>query len=237
MSWLERTRTAALAPHDPGGLRVSEGEVTTVATAVVEGRPVAVSGSEGRAVQVWDLTAAHSVGTRLRGHTDEVPAVATGVVAGRPVVVTGSCGLQGGALLVRDLATGEPLGAPMRGTSRFLSAAVTELDGRPVTVTTSFDPTVQVWDLVDRRHVRDIPRPPGEEARAVGVLDDRTVVVTGSSLPPLHIWDLATHVRDLATGEQLGEPLRGTSGDGTALAVGTVEGRRVLVTGDRHERC
>jgi hypothetical protein len=65
--------------------------VGAVATAVVDGRTVAVTCSEDRTVRVWDLATGRSVGEPLTGPNDsEVRAVATGSVDGRSVAVTGS---------------------------------------------------------------------------------------------------------------------------------------------------
>ncbi|MGW3498023.1 hypothetical protein [Streptomyces sp. NPDC001020] len=66
--------------------------VWAVATAVVDGHPVAVTGSHDHTVRVWDLTTGQPIGEPLTGHTREVEAVAAAVVDGRPVAVavTGS---------------------------------------------------------------------------------------------------------------------------------------------------
>ncbi|MFJ5725008.1 hypothetical protein ACIQCZ_34590, partial [Streptomyces sp. NPDC093149] len=80
------------------------GGVEAVATAVVDGRPIAVTGGWDRTVRVWDLTTGQQVGEPLTGHTDRVVAVATGVVEGRPVAVTGG---WDETVRVWDLATGQ----------------------------------------------------------------------------------------------------------------------------------
>ena len=53
-------------------------DLIAVATPVVDGRPVAVTGSQDRMAQVWDLTAPDPVGVPLKGPTGQVPAVALG---------------------------------------------------------------------------------------------------------------------------------------------------------------
>ncbi|MFB7081104.1 hypothetical protein ACFCYO_27175, partial [Streptomyces sp. NPDC056308] len=80
------------------------GAVCAVATAVVDGRPVAVTGSVDETVRVWDLTTGQPIGEPLTGHTGAVCAVATAVVDGRPVAVTGSVDET---VRVWDLATGQ----------------------------------------------------------------------------------------------------------------------------------
>ncbi len=57
--------------------------VNAVATAVVGGRPVAVTACDDHTVRVWDLATGRAT-VVLRGHTETVNAAATAVVAGRP---------------------------------------------------------------------------------------------------------------------------------------------------------
>ncbi|MEV6855422.1 hypothetical protein AB0M89_16660, partial [Streptomyces microflavus] len=120
------------------------GAVNAVATAEVDGRPVAVTGSDDRTVRVWDLTTGRTV-PALTGHTGAVNAVATAEVDGRPVAVTGS---DDRTVQVWDLTTGHRVGEPLTGHTGAVNAVATaEVDGRPVAVTGSDDRTVRVWDL------------------------------------------------------------------------------------------
>ncbi|MET7303567.1 hypothetical protein ABZS54_32640, partial [Embleya sp. NPDC005575] len=83
--------------------------VTGVATAVVRGRPVAVTGGRDGA-RVWDLITREPIGEPLAEH---VSAVATGLLDGRPVAaIGGSTGApdERGAVRVWDLTTRTPLG-------------------------------------------------------------------------------------------------------------------------------
>ncbi|MGH3807071.1 MAG: hypothetical protein ACRDRU_10645 [Pseudonocardiaceae bacterium] len=77
--------------------------VVAVATTVLDGRPVAVTGSWDTTVRVWDLGTGSPIGDPLTGHTDTVGAVATAVLDGRPVAVTGSWDTT---VRVWDLGTG-----------------------------------------------------------------------------------------------------------------------------------
>ncbi|MFB7062051.1 hypothetical protein ACFCXV_14310, partial [Streptomyces sp. NPDC056300] len=127
------------------------GGVCAVATGLVEGRPVAVTGSADETVRVWDLATGRPLGEILTGHTGPVEAVAIGMVEGRPVAVTGSADQS---VRVWGLSTGQPISEPLTGhTGPVYAAATGVVEGRPVAVTGSADETVRVWDLVTGRPV------------------------------------------------------------------------------------
>ena len=210
------------APHR--ALTGHTGGVMAVAVAVLEGRPVVVSGSDDHTVRVWDLATGTPVGAPFTGHTDGVMAVAVAVLEGRPVVVSGS---WDDTVRVWDLATGTPVGDPFTGhTSSVSAVAVAELEGRPVVVSGSIDDTVRVWDLATGTPVGDpfTGHTAGVRAVAVAVLEGRPVVVSGSIDDTVRVWDLAT-------GTPVGAPFTGHTHYVRAVAVAVLEGRPVVVSG------
>ncbi|MET8361786.1 hypothetical protein [Micromonospora sp. NPDC005171] len=62
-----------------------EGAISTLAIAVVDDRPVAVTGGT---VRVWDLADGRAVCAPLTGHRDSVRKVVTSTLGGRPVAVS-----------------------------------------------------------------------------------------------------------------------------------------------------
>ncbi|MGV9310611.1 WD40 repeat domain-containing protein [Streptomyces sp. NPDC003691] len=206
--------------------------VVAVATAVVAGRPVAVTGSHDRTVRVWDLATGEQIGEPLTGHTDAVAAVATVVVAGRPVAVTGS---HDATVRVWDLITREPVGEPLTGHTNWVVAlAATVVDGRPVAVTSSTDGTLRRWNLSTGAQLGD-PMPGHKDlvgAVATAVVDGRTVAVTGSHDATVRVWDLDTGEQiGERIGRQIGDPLAGRDGEVSAVATAVLDGRAVAVTG------
>jgi WD40 repeat protein len=196
--------------------------VRAVATAMVDGRPVAVTSSKDATVRVWDLATGRQVGEPLTGHARSVLGVATAVVDGRPVAVTGS---KDATVRVWDLATGRQVGGPLTGhTSGVRAVATAVLDGRPVAVTGSKDATVRVWDLATGRQVGEplTGHTSGVRAVATAVVDGRPVAVTGS-------WDGEVRMWSLATGEWVGKPLTGHSREVAGVATAVLDGRRVAV--------
>ncbi|MQA27713.1 MAG: hypothetical protein GEU94_20155, partial [Micromonosporaceae bacterium] len=122
-----------------------EGLVRAVAIAHLDGRPVAVTGSDGGAIRIWDLSTGRPHRQPLTGHTGWVNAVAIAHLDGRPVAVTGG---SDGAIRIWDLSTGRPHRQPLTGHTGSVNAvAIAHLDGRPVAVTGGSDGAIRIWDL------------------------------------------------------------------------------------------
>ncbi|TQE37560.1 hypothetical protein Sipo8835_07520 [Streptomyces ipomoeae] len=100
-----------------------------LATAMLEGRPIVVTGSSGDAeARLWDLATGHPIGAPLTGHTEGLTVMATTVLDGRPVAVSGS---QDKTVRVWDLRTGQQIGAPLTGhTGRVEAVAAAVVAGR-----------------------------------------------------------------------------------------------------------
>ena len=104
--------------------------------------------------------------------------------------------------------------------------ATTELDGRPVAVSGSYDDTLRIWDIESgatvgaplNGHGTDV------ESVAVGELNGRPVAVSGADDYALRVWDLTTQA-------PLGDPLTGHSGWVEGVTVTQLDGRPVVVSG------
>ncbi|MFE7476647.1 WD40 repeat domain-containing protein, partial [Streptomyces sp. NPDC057575] len=168
---------------DPRRLRSLTGHtgvVGVVATVMLDGRAIAVTGGQDGEVRVWDLATGEQVGEPLVGHTATVEAVATAVVDGRVVAVTGS---GDGEVRVWDLATGEQVSGPLKGHTATVEAVATAVvDGRAVAVTGSFGGEALVWDLATGGYAcKPLQGHTGwVTAAATAVVDGRVVAVTGS---------------------------------------------------------
>ncbi|MBT2545214.1 hypothetical protein J7E99_32050 [Streptomyces sp. ISL-44] len=175
-----------------------DGPVTAVGTAIVGGRPVAVSGSRDNTVRIWDVATGVQLHDPVTGHTDpvssvtaEVLSVATAVADGKAVALTLHADE---AVLVWDLATGREAGEFVRVVED------TVLDGRRAVLTLGAEGTLRVWDPLSGRQVNAFP-----SAIDVATLDDgRRAVVT---LDRTDV-DRTVEVWDLARGRQVGESLR-----------------------------
>ena len=133
---------------------------------------------------------------RLRGRWEQgAPVLAVAFSPdGRTALVAG----EDHAARLRDVATGRPIGRPMRHDGLVKSAAFSP-DGRTV-LTGSFDGTARLWDALTGEPVG---RPLRHEAQVTSVAfspDGRRVLVG--------CWDRAAWLWDLASGRRVGPPLR-----------------------------
>jgi WD40 repeat protein len=159
----------------------------------------------------------------LGRHAVAIQAVAAAALDGTSVIVSCGDGVQ-----MWDLRTGTARGEPLRKRyERVVAAAITEVDGLPVAVTSGADGTAQVWDLATWTARGEPLRCSPQEASAVtiGKVDGAPVVVTGGFYGIVRVWDLRT-------GTALKQPLHGLdSGVVGAVAVGEVDNAPVVVTG------
>jgi WD40 repeat protein len=230
--------------------------VRAVAIGEMNGRPVAVSAGDDRAVRVWDLTRGVPFGEPLTGHDGAANGVAVGTLEGRPVVVSGA---RDGTVRVWDLARGTPVGDPLtghRGTVAAVAVGVTE--GRSVAISGGYDGTVRVWDLaqgvqrgrpLQRNFLLGLVAMLGLRRRshidyvravAFGTLDGRPVAVSGGDDGAVLVWNLSRcNLRSqllqrnswFRMAGALGVPMSSNKGYVRAVAVGEIEGRPVAVSG------
>jgi WD40 repeat protein len=211
-----------------------EGRVIAAATAMLDGRAVAVTGDSGGVVRMWDPLDGRPVrepiatGERL----DNLVVVAVG---GRPCVATGSVSTP---VVLHDLDTGRHLcellpafhlaqgNGPM---------AVTELGGRPVVVAGGWDRCLRLLDPATGDQLCEPMRLSGEitpgEVAVVEAATGPIAVVGGHGSAGVEAWDLAA-----ACDAAHARGPRVLPGRVTALAVGELDGRDVVVTGHHEAR-
>uniref|UniRef100_UPI003F490C15 WD40 repeat domain-containing protein n=1 Tax=Streptomyces chartreusis TaxID=1969 RepID=UPI003F490C15 len=169
----------------------------------------------------------------LTGHNDNVEAIATVKVDGRPHVVSTS---GDGTMRLWDLATGDQVGTPFAGAAGMGVAAIATvvIDGRPCAVTLSNDRRARVWDLVSHERAEPVrvfrlPSRTSPWALTAVVVDGRPCIVTGTEDGAVQVWDLGT-------GQQVGDPLTGHTGQVSTVATTVIDGRPHIVTGSTRWR-
>ncbi|GAA2491685.1 hypothetical protein GCM10010276_33930 [Streptomyces longisporus] len=202
------------------------GHVSTVrgtATAVVEGRHLAVTGGDDRSVRIWDLDGHIETGSRPTGHSRTIRRFTTTVVDGRAVIVTSDSDEK---VRIWDLDDGGQLGKHLPGhTGAVDLLTVGMVEGRPTLLTRDVNRTVRIWDLAGREELHGRST---REYTVVGihffaVLEGRFVAVTWEG----RVWDLTA-------GQWIGvQPKQDRA---HALALETVEGRNIILTGSRTEK-
>ncbi|WP_344588929.1 WD40 repeat domain-containing protein [Actinomadura vinacea] len=163
--------------------------------AVVDGRPVAVTGGMDPFLQVWDVLTGDRIGGDLRGIEPGAGPIAITEVEGRAVVLGG----DGARLHVWDLASQEPIGIPLTGhTDDIRTLGTTTVAGRSIAVTGSsrdFAPQgegeTRVWDLA---RGEQIGLPFAAHLQQVTEIAGIPVAVTRSLNDAIHLWDLTRAV-------------------------------------------
>ncbi|WP_159083267.1 WD40 repeat domain-containing protein [Streptomyces sp. P3] len=212
---------ATLRPLQPS-LTGHEAAVRGTATAVVNRRQLAVTGGDDRSVRIWDLDGEKGTGGgRLTGHAGSVTGLITADVDGSRVIVTGGSDTS---VRIWDLDGAGQLGEPLTGhTAGVDLLAAGTVDGR-LTLLTRDDRyrTVRIWDLTTRQelHGRSTSEYTSPSIDFFAVVDGSFVGVTGEG----RVWDLTA---SRWIGVQPRRP--------GALALEELEGRNVILTGDRAE--
>ena len=201
-------------------LRSHQGNVSSIVAGRFDGRAVALSGSEGGRMRLWDVADQRPIGSVVDGlpwSSYQSPALALATLDGRLLAVAGG----GNRVQVWDLLTARLAAEVRTGPSDSIHAvAVTEIDGRPVWV--SVGPAgLHVGDL--RTHEL-IAGPLGDAAYAVACTDlgGVPVAITGG-MSAMHVWDLRS-------GRET-RPAVSSPESVFQIAVAEVAGRPIAVTG------
>ncbi|GAA5068920.1 WD40 repeat domain-containing protein [Streptomyces similanensis] len=211
---------------------LAAGGVTEVVCAAVEGRPVALTLGQDRALRVWDMGDHRQSGPPLApAGTAPVWGVAHGMLGQRSVAV-----LVGGGLWVWDLAErrrisgaeSRPYPPGRRAGGGLRAVACTRLDGRLVAVTGGYDRTVHIWDVATAEQLGEPLCGHTGVIRSVacGELNGRPIALTAAEDETVRIWDLERR-------EPIGRPLTGHTGPVATVAYGLLDGRPIAVSGGR----
>ncbi|GAB3976082.1 hypothetical protein GCM10029978_061960 [Actinoallomurus acanthiterrae] len=194
-----------------------EATVRGAATAVLNGRHLAVTGGDDRSVRIWDLDGDRETGSRPTGHASPVQEFTTAVVDGRSVIVTGDSDKK---VRIWDLDGGEQLGEPLTGLTGAVDLLTVGLmEGRPTLIARDRTNAVLIWDLTTREQLygRSTTEYTSSSIEFFAALEGRFVAVTWEG----RVWDLTAS-------EWIGvQPQQDRA---RALALVALEGRNVILT-------
>ncbi|WP_345664193.1 hypothetical protein [Streptomyces venetus] len=201
--------------------------VRSAATAMVDGRAVAVTGADDEAVLVWDLATGERIGASLPAR-GSVWAVATKMVDGRALAV-----IADPSALVQswDLADGRPVASFAGGA---WAAATGLLNGRPVVlIGRQCVPRLLLWDPATGENVCEFVSDPSAGrigavgAVAMALVNGRPTAITLHDDSTVHAWCLTEH-------QYRGRiaPSTGGAQQRVSLTTSVVGGRLVAITGN-----
>ncbi|NUR90627.1 MAG: hypothetical protein HOY71_41665, partial [Nonomuraea sp.] len=205
--------------------------VDCVAVGDLDDRPITVTGSLDATLRIWDLTTQRQIGEPLAMGV-AVSAVVIGELGDYTVALAGGVD---GTVRVWDLSAGQEYGRPLTGhTNRIEAITIGSLGGRPVVLTASSDGTARIWDLVERRQLGADLSGHRRTVRDVSLaeIDGRPVAVTGGDDKAVRVWDLSG-VADGGDARVDGSPLTGPAEAVTALCTEELDGRTILLVGDK----
>jgi hypothetical protein len=164
------------------------GEMTA---AVVDGRPLAVTGGHDPHIEVWDALTGEPVGAP-RQTGDYVSAIAVTELASRALILTGS---DDNTLRIWDLATGQLVGVPLSGHADAIQEiTLSRLGGRPVVVTEAREEPPRIWDLARAEQLGNalaVPDEPAPTAVTATEINGEPVVVTGHHDGTIRVWSIS----------------------------------------------
>jgi hypothetical protein len=223
----------------------------------IASRAVVVAGegiNRGRAVRIWAADTGEPIGAALiTGYSDIVNTLAVNRVDGRDLVHAAFSD----RLLAWDAATGEPAGERRKASDAWWMDPMVlgRVGGRDVVVSGRAGPprrpdgpvrdyTICVWDadtgeLIGEPLTGHTDR---IQALAIGRVGGRDVIVSGADdqidLGGYHVRvEPTVRIWDVAASRPVGEPLRGHTGNVTAVALGRIGSRDVLVSAGDHAIC
>ncbi|WP_179381911.1 WD40 repeat domain-containing protein [Streptomyces sp. SA15] len=199
-----------------------ESSVYRVACTELDGRPIAVTTTDGE-VWVWDLLSGRLRGTPLAGHADAiVDELAVLSVDGRLVAVTGG---HDGTVRAWDLIAAQQIGEPLVEKYWVSDIACATVNGQPIVIAAGDDGTVRMWDLATRQSIEN--RLAGHRSKvssiACTIVNGRSVAVTGEENGTIQAWDLAS-------GRSFGQPLIGQDRRLFSVTCATLDGRAIAIS-------
>ncbi|GAA0903501.1 hypothetical protein Vau01_121570 [Virgisporangium aurantiacum] len=203
-------------------LNTGEGPgLAAMAVGRLGGRDVIATAGSNATVRLWDEEG-NPLGDPLHGHTDSITALAIGRLGGRDVLVSAS---EDRTVRIWD-ADGQPVGEPLHGHKRWVqTVALGRFGGQDFIASGDSGGNVQVWAADGQPFLQPITT--GHErvnVLTMGRLDHTDVIVTGCNFDEqIRFWDRSGRLVGTGTGNRHGR---------IALALGSVDGREVLVTGD-----
>ncbi len=180
-------------------------QVNSVAFSDVSGKVMLASGSDDRAVILWNFAVSPMISQTLTAHTDAVNSVVFS-----PDGKTLASGSADDTIILWDTATGKPIGRPLEGHEFGVTSLAFSPDGQTL-ASGSEDDTIILWDVATKQ-----PKfPPLTDhfgtVTSLAFISDGHILASGSEDDKIILWDVTT-------GQRVAPPLGAHKDDVTSIA-------------------
>ena len=187
------------------------------------------SASYDATIILWDLASERPISRTLTGHTSAVVSVAFSPDG--QALASGSCGkldvatgCKQGEIILWNVATGQPLGAPIVGHTGGVNSAVFSPDGRTLASGAS-DNAVILWDVATRQPIESPLKGHTGAVVSLAFSPDGKMLASGGFDNSVILWNMATR-------KPIGGPLIGHAAVVRSVAFGP-DGRALISSSDK----
>ena len=210
-------RQAALARQLAAQSLINAGDSSRAVLLALEAARLDPEAVEVRGSLLAGLEASPRLLSFLPGHSNIVYSVAFSPDG--KILASAS---QDGTIILRDVATRQPIGQPLTGHTSWVTSVAFSPDGKTL-ASASDDKTIRLWDAATHQPIGQPLQGHGSAVWSVAFSPDGKTLASGSNDNTIRLWDTATH-------QPIGQPLAGHtnwvrsvafSPDGKTLASGS----------------
>lgn len=187
-----------------------------------DGKTLASVGGDD-SINLWNSSSGMQIAGPLQGHScreDSCGEIALVFSPDGKILASGGLG-EDSDVILWDVASGQPIGGPLQTNIRYVTSVAFSPDGK--TLAAGFEGGVLLWDVDSRQRLYELLRGHTDWVMSVAISPDGTTLASGGNDGNIILWDIAS-------GQIIGDPLRGYAADGITSVAFSPNGK-VLASG------